>query len=56
MKISIVTVSSKGQMTIPKALRNRLGMPPVAKVELWVEKGSLRAKALKPAPKQPRRS
>jgi AbrB family looped-hinge helix DNA binding protein len=56
MRIKIVTVSSKGQITIPKALRTRLGMQPGHKVELWVEKGSMRAKALKAAPKYPRRS
>jgi AbrB family looped-hinge helix DNA binding protein len=56
MRIKIVTVSSKGQITIPKDLRTRLGMPPGAKVELWVEQGSLRARPLKALPKQSRRS
>jgi AbrB family looped-hinge helix DNA binding protein len=56
MKIKMVTVSSKGQFTIPKALRTRLGMQPGDRVELWVEQGSLRVKPVKPAPKPPRRS
>jgi AbrB family looped-hinge helix DNA binding protein len=56
MKIKIVTISSKGQVTIPKALRDRLGMPPGAKVELWVAHGNLRVRPVKPSPKYPRRS
>jgi AbrB family looped-hinge helix DNA binding protein len=56
MRIKIVTVSSKGQITIPKDLRTQLGMQPGHKVELWVEKGSLRARPMKPSPKYPRRS
>jgi AbrB family looped-hinge helix DNA binding protein len=52
MQIRTVRVSRKGQFTIPKALRERLGMQPGEKVELWVEHGNLRAKPLKP----PRRS
>jgi AbrB family looped-hinge helix DNA binding protein len=50
-----VTISSKGQFTIPKALRKRLGMQPGNTVELWVEKGRLRARLRKVMPKQPRR-
>jgi AbrB family looped-hinge helix DNA binding protein len=49
MRVTIVTVSSKGQFTIPKALRERLGMQPGDRIELWVEKGSMRAKPLKAA-------
>jgi AbrB family looped-hinge helix DNA binding protein len=56
MKISMVTVSSKGQFTILKALRTRLGMQPGHQVELWVAKGSLRVRPVKPPPKYPRRS
>jgi AbrB family looped-hinge helix DNA binding protein len=44
--VRIMTLSSKGQVTIPKALRDRLGMQPGYKVQLWVERGSMRAKAL----------
>ena len=54
MRIQIVTISSKGQVTIPKDIRDCLGMQPGDEVELWVEKGCLRAKALKAAPKPPR--
>jgi AbrB family looped-hinge helix DNA binding protein len=56
MRIKIVTVSSKGQFTIPKALRERLGIQPGEKVELWVAHGSLRARPLTAVPKHPRRS
>ncbi len=51
MHVKTVTISSKGQVTIPKALRTRLGIQPGDTVELWVEKGSLRARAVKPVPK-----
>jgi AbrB family looped-hinge helix DNA binding protein len=53
MRVTIVTVSSKGQFTIPKALRDRLGMQPGDKVELWVKRGSLRARLVQPVPKPP---
>jgi AbrB family looped-hinge helix DNA binding protein len=54
--MKIVRVSSKGQFTIPKALRERFGLGPGDKLELWVEKGSLRVKPVKPVPTPPRRS
>jgi AbrB family looped-hinge helix DNA binding protein len=54
MKITIVTISSKGQFTIPKALRERLGIQLGDRVEVWVEHGSMRAKPVKPVPKRPR--
>jgi AbrB family looped-hinge helix DNA binding protein len=54
MKVTTVTVSSKGQFTIPKELRDRLGMQPGESVEFWVEQGSLRARPVKPVPKRPR--
>jgi AbrB family looped-hinge helix DNA binding protein len=53
MNVKIVTVSSKGQFTIPKAIRDRLRIQPGDTVELWVENGSLRARPVKPAPKPP---
>ena len=48
MRIKIVTLSSKGPFTIPKARRTRLGIQPGDQVALWVEKGSMRARTLKP--------
>jgi AbrB family looped-hinge helix DNA binding protein len=54
MRVTTVTVSSKGQLTIPKALRSRLGIQPGDTVELWVDKGRLRARPVKPVPKRPR--
>jgi AbrB family looped-hinge helix DNA binding protein len=56
MKVTTVTVSSKGQFTIPKELRDRLGMQPGDSVEFWVENESMRARPVKPVPKQPRLS
>jgi AbrB family looped-hinge helix DNA binding protein len=56
VNVKIVRVSSKAQITIPKALCERFGLRPGDKVELWVEKGSLRVKPVKPVPKQPRKS
>jgi antitoxin PrlF len=56
MKMTSVTLSSKGQFTLPKALRDRLGIQPGDRVEFWVEQESMRAKPLKPVPKPPRRS
>jgi antitoxin PrlF len=56
MKIKIVTISSKGQVTIPKALRDRLGIQPGDRVEFWVDRGSMRVRRVKPAPKRPRMS
>jgi AbrB family looped-hinge helix DNA binding protein len=50
----IVTVSSKGQITIPQDHRKRLGMQPGDEVELWVEKGSLHVRPVKPIPKHSR--
>jgi AbrB family looped-hinge helix DNA binding protein len=56
MRVTTVRVSSKGQFTIPKALRRRLEIQPGDTVMLWVEKGSLRVRPVKPVPKPPRRS
>jgi AbrB family looped-hinge helix DNA binding protein len=56
MKVTIVRVSRKGQFTIPKALRQRLGMQPGDTVKLWVAHGSLRARPVKPVPTPPRLS
>jgi AbrB family looped-hinge helix DNA binding protein len=56
VNVKIVRVSSKAQITILKALCERFGLRPGDKVELWVEKGSLRVKPVKPVPKQPRKS
>jgi AbrB family looped-hinge helix DNA binding protein len=53
MKVTTVRVSSKGQFTIPKDIRERVGIQPGDTVEFWVEKGSMRAKPVKPVPKQP---
>ncbi|MCZ7625496.1 MAG: AbrB family transcriptional regulator [Candidatus Methylomirabilota bacterium] len=36
-------VSEKGQVTIPKPLRDRLGIRPGQVLELWEEKGRLTA-------------
>ncbi len=36
-------VSEKGQVTIPKPLRDRLGIRPGQVLELWEEKGRLAA-------------
>jgi AbrB family looped-hinge helix DNA binding protein len=55
MNMRIVTVSTKEQITIPKALRERLGIQPGDKVELWVDKGRLRARSPEPVPKHSRR-
>jgi AbrB family looped-hinge helix DNA binding protein len=38
VKMSASTVSSKGQVTIPQEVRNRLGLRPGDRVE-WVEEG-----------------
>jgi AbrB family looped-hinge helix DNA binding protein len=46
-----VTISSKGQCTIPKAIRTRLGIHPGDTVSLWVENGSIHARPVKPIPK-----
>jgi AbrB family looped-hinge helix DNA binding protein len=55
MQVKTVTVSSKGQFTIPKDLRDHLRMQPGDTVEFWVEKGSFRARPVQPVPTQPRR-
>jgi AbrB family looped-hinge helix DNA binding protein len=53
-QVRTVTVSSKGQFTIPLAHRTRFGIQPGDKVELWVEKGSMHARPVKPMPKHSR--
>jgi AbrB family looped-hinge helix DNA binding protein len=52
MMMKIVTISSKDQITIPKALCDRFGIQPGDKVELWVERGILRVQPVKRAPKR----
>jgi AbrB family looped-hinge helix DNA binding protein len=51
MRVTTVTVSSKGRVTIPKDIRDRLGMQPGAEVELSVKHRSLRARPVQPVPK-----
>lgn len=36
-----VTITSKGQMTVPKAIRDQLGMKPGDKCYAWVRDGEL---------------
>jgi AbrB family looped-hinge helix DNA binding protein len=50
-QVRIVTISSKGQFTIPKAIRTRLGIQLGDTVSLWVENGSIHARPVKPIPK-----
>jgi AbrB family looped-hinge helix DNA binding protein len=52
MRIKIVTVSRKGQITIPQALRERMRLQPGDTVEIWVEKGSIYVQPVKPRPQQ----
>jgi AbrB family looped-hinge helix DNA binding protein len=37
----ITTITSKGQVTIPKAVRDALGLKPRDKIEFWVENGEV---------------
>src|SRR5262245_41183955 len=46
-KIPTGTVTSKYQLTIPKALATRLGIPRGDKVDFWVENGSIVLKPVK---------
>jgi AbrB family looped-hinge helix DNA binding protein len=50
MRIKIVTVSKKGQITIPQALRERLGLQPGERIEIWGEKGRISVRPVKPKP------
>lgn len=34
-------ITSKGQITIPKAIRDKLGLPPGTEVEFWIERGAV---------------
>lgn len=38
------TLSSKGQLTIPRAVRDQLGLKPGMKLEIGVERGALVAR------------
>jgi AbrB family looped-hinge helix DNA binding protein len=38
------TVSRKGQVTIPKGVRDQLGLKPFDKVEVWVDGAEARHK------------
>lgn len=40
----ITTITSKGQVTIPKAVRDELGLKPADRVEFVVEDGSARVR------------
>lgn len=40
--MQISTVTQKGQITIPKKMRDKLGLAPYKKVELKEENGSIR--------------
>jgi AbrB family looped-hinge helix DNA binding protein len=46
--MKIVTISSKQQITLPNALRDRFGLQPGDQVKVWVERGSIRLKPVKP--------
>ena len=54
MRMKIVTVSRKGQITIPQALRERMGLQPGDTVEVWVDKGSIAVQSVKPRAQQSR--
>lgn len=42
-KSAVSTLTSKGQITLPKSIRNRLNLKPGDKVEFWVdENGEVR--------------
>jgi AbrB family looped-hinge helix DNA binding protein len=43
------TVSSKGQVTIPKEIRDRLGIEPGTLLEFQAERGRLVARKVQPA-------
>lgn len=43
----IATVTTKGQVTIPKAIRERMGIRPNDKVDFKIENGCVVMKALK---------
>ncbi|MCF8053423.1 MAG: AbrB/MazE/SpoVT family DNA-binding domain-containing protein [Desulfobacterales bacterium] len=43
----IATVTTKGQVTIPKAIRERMGIRPNDKVDFKIENGRVVMKALK---------
>lgn len=46
--MATLTVSSKGQIVIPAALRRRLGMGAGAKIEILEESGGLRLRVISP--------
>jgi len=45
----ITTITSKGQVTIPKAVRDALGLKPGDKIEFWVEDGRVKIRKANPA-------
>lgn len=47
---NITTLTSKGQVTIPKAVRDALGLQPHDKIEFWVEDGAINFRKVNPAP------
>jgi antitoxin PrlF len=51
--MSTVTVSDKGQVVIPAAIRRRLGIAPGTKLDFELEGDTIRVRALR-APKQTR--
>jgi AbrB family looped-hinge helix DNA binding protein len=46
--MSTVTVSDKGQVVIPAAIRHRLGIVPGSKLDFELEGDSIRVKPLRP--------
>ena len=44
----MLTVSSKGQITIPQTIRNHMGIHPGAKVDLVIEDGKTVLKVMRP--------
>jgi antitoxin PrlF len=51
MRMSILTVSSKGQIVLPAALRRRLGMGAGAKIEAIEEADGVKLRVLRPIQK-----
>ena len=45
----ITTITSKGQVTIPKAVRDALGLKPGDKIEFWVDDGRVKFRKAEPS-------
>ena len=45
----ITTLTSKGQVTIPKAIRDELGLKPSDKIEFFIENGHARLRRAYPS-------